>query len=311
MRRSFSLVLIVLLLLLTALLIIAAPSLVAAKTIQQAQSRVTPLTNQDVIELLQAKLTADEIVAKINSSPANFETSVPEIRALKDAGVSAEIIAAMIQVEKTASISGGANPLEAEQPEQIAVPAGTQVDVEAAYTVSSLDVQSGDLISFRVLVPIKINGVAVIDKGALVTARVLEAKRGGHWGKAGRLSWTMQDVIAVDSTRVPLQSGAEAGSDEINNPGSLRGQPVWGAGNPKKNAKQSSRTRNSVKGVSHGGEIAAKIIIAGALFPPLAPLGLIQGFRRGENAVLPEGKRFLVFVQSDTNVKAARDRVPD
>jgi hypothetical protein len=240
MKRSFSLVLIVLLLLLTALLIIAAPSLVAAKTIQQAQSRVTP-----------------------------------------------------------------------EQPEQIVVPAGTQVDVEAAYTVSSLDVQSGDLISFRVLVPIKINGVAVIDKGALVTARVLEAKRGGHWGKAGRLSWTMQDVIAVDSTRVPLQSGAEAGSDEINNVGSLRGQPAWGAGNPKKNAKQSARTRNSVKGVSHGGEIAAKIIIAGALFPPLAPLGLIQGFRRGENAVLPEGKRFLAFGQSDTNVNAARDRVPD
>jgi len=310
MRRSLSVVPILLLLLFTALLIIAASSFVAAKTIQESQSRVA-FTNQDVIDLLLAKLTPDEIIAKINSSPSKFETSVPEIRALKDAGVSAEIIAAMIQVKKTASISGGANPLEAEQPEQIAVPAGTQVDVEAAYTVSSLDVQSGDLISFRVLVPIKINGVAVIDKGALVTARVLEAKRGGHWGKAGRLSWTMQDVIAVDSTRVPLQSGAEAGSDEINNAGSLRGQPVWGAGNPKKNAKQSSRTRNSVKGVSHGGEIAAKIIIAGALFPPLAPLGLIQGFRRGENAVLPEGKRFLVFVQSDTNVKAARDRVPD
>ncbi len=309
-RSSFSLVPILLLLLLTALIIATAPSLVAAKTIQESQSRVA-LTNQDVIDLLLAKLTPDEIIAKINSSPSKFETSVPEIRALKEAGVSDEIIAAMIQVEKTASISGGASPHEAKQPEQIAVPAGTRVDVEAAYTVSSLDVQTGDLISFRVLVPIKINGVAVIDKGALVTGRVLEAKRGGHWGKAGRLSWTMQDVVAVDSTRVPLQSGAEAGSDEINNVGSLRGQPAWGAGNPKKNAKQSARTRNSVKGVSHGGEIAAKIIIAGALFPPLAPLGLIQGFRRGENAVLPEGKRFLVFVQSDTNVKAARDRVPD
>ena len=238
MRRSFSLVPIVLLLLLTVLLIIAAPSLVAAKTIQQSQSRVAPLTNQDVI-----------------------------------------------------------NSAQAEKPEQIMVPAGMQVDVEAAYTVSSLDVQAGDLISFRVLVPIRISGVTVIDKGALVTARVLQAKRGGHWGKAGRLSWTMQDMVAIDSTRVPLQSGAEAGSDEINNPES--------------NARQSSRTRNSVKGTSHGGEIATKIVIAGALFPPLAPLGLIQGFRRGENAVLPEGKRFVVFVQSDTSVKAARDRMPD
>ena len=121
----------------------------------------------------------------------------------------------------------------------------------------------------------------------------------------------MQDVVAVDSTRVPLQSGAEVGSDETNNAGSPRGQPASGADNPKKNAKQSSRTRNSVRGTSHGGEIATKIIIAGAIFPPLAPLGLIQGFRRGENAVLPEGKRFLVFVQRDTSVKAARDQTPD
>jgi hypothetical protein len=233
-RSSFSLVPILLLILLTALLIIAAPSLVAAKIIQQSQSRVAQLTNQDVIKLLQTKLTQDEIIAKIRSSPSNFETSVPEIRLLKDAGVSDKIIAAMIQVEKTASISGGANAPEAKQPEQIVVPAGTHVDVEAAYTVSSLDVQAGDLISFRVLVPIKINGVVVVDKGALVTARVIEAKRGGHWGKAGRLSWTMQDVVAVDSRRVPLQSGAEAGSDEINNAGSPRGQPVWGAGNPEK-----------------------------------------------------------------------------
>lgn len=281
MRRPLSLFPIVLLLLLTALLIIAASSLVAAKTIQESQSRVAPLTNQDVIELRQAKLPPDEIIA------------------------------AMIQAGKTASVIGSVNSAQAEKPEQIMVPAGTQVDVEAAYTVSSIDVQAGDLISFRVLVPIKINGVAVIDKGALVTARVLEAKRGGHWGKAGRLSWTMQDVVAIDSARVPLQSGAEAGSDEINNAGSPRGQPVWGAGNPKKDARQSSRTRNSVKGISHGGEIATKIIIAGALFPPFAPLGLIQGFKRGENAVLPEGKRFVVFLQNDTSVKAARDRMPD
>ncbi len=205
------------------------------------------------------------------------------------------------QPDKTASQSpnaGSQQVKESSGPNQaeIKIPAGTKLDVEVAYTVTSFDVRPGDLLSFRVLVPIIIDGVTVVEKGALVTGRVLLAKRGGHWGKAGRLSWNMQDVIAVDATRVPLQSGAEAGSD-------LR--------DVKSDPKQSSLTRNSVKGTSHGGEVATKMIIAGAIFPPLAPLGLIQGFRRGENAVLPEGKRFIVFVQSDASVNAARDRTPE
>ena len=36
---------------------------------------------------------------------------------------------------------------------------------------------------------------------------------------------------------------------------------------------------------------------------PAAPLVLMSGFRRGDNAVLPEGKRFVVYVQRDTIVK--------
>jgi hypothetical protein len=35
-----------------------------------------------------------------------------------------------------------------------------------------------------------------------------------------------------------------------------------------------------------------------------APLALMSGFRRGDNAVLPEGKRFIVYVQKDTSISA-------
>jgi hypothetical protein len=128
----------------------------------------------------------------------------------------------------------------------------------------------------------------VIDKGALVTARVVEAKRGGHWGHAGRLSWSMQDVLAVDGSRIPLRPADQIGSE-------LAG------GTDKKNSK-SLNTGNSVKGTSHSTEVITKAIIPGILFPPLAPLGLIHGFKRGENAVLPEGKRFFAFVNSNTTL---------
>jgi len=85
----------------------------------------------------------------------------------------------------------------------------------------------------------------------------------------------MQDVVAVDLTRVPLQA-----------------QKDLPTGNHK------------IRGTSHGGEVATTAIVFGALLWPIAPVVLIGGFRRGENAVLPQGKRFVVFVQSDTVVKA-------
>ena len=112
----------------------------------------------------------------------------------------------------------------------ITVPAGTQIEVESAYTVSSIDVKPGELLSFRVLVPVMVNGAVAIETGALVTARVSVSKRGGHWGKAGRLSWVMVDVIAADNSRIPLASETSVRNpgwillkpkekDEKNNPG--------------------------------------------------------------------------------------------
>lgn len=164
---------------------------------------------------------------------------------------------------------------------EVKLPAGTPVDIEAVYTVSSVDLRPGDLLSFRVLIPVTVDGFTVIERGSLVTARVAEAKRGGHWGRAGRLSWMMQDVVAVDLTRVSLQT-----------------QKSLPAG------------RNGVKGTSHGGEVATKTIVFGALLAPafpIAPLALMAGFKRGEDAILPAGKRFVVFVQTDTNLKIPRE----
>jgi hypothetical protein len=46
--------------------------------------------------------------------------------------------------------------------------------------------------------------------------------------------------------------------------------------------------------------VAARMIVSGVLFPPLA---LMNGFKRGENAVLSEGRRFVVYVGKDLTVK--------
>lgn len=174
---------------------------------------------------------------------------------------------------------------------ELRIPAGTPIEVEVAYTVNSLDVRPGERISFRVLVPIMIDGVTVIDKGALVTARITQAKRGGHWGKAGKLAWNMEDVVAADNSRVVLAPETSSRDDKL-----------WSLENKNK-SNEINKGRGSVQGTSHAGEVATKTIVAGALFPPLAPLALIHGFKRGEDAILREGRRYVVTVGRDASVR--------
>ena len=202
------------------------------------------------------------------------------------------------QTQKADGLAQAAdNAAPQRQRREIKLPAGTPLEIEAASTVDSFQVRPGELLSFRVLVPVKIDGEVVIDKDALLTARVQEARRGGHWGRAGRLSWTVRDVIAVDGTRIPVQA------EDIATANTQKSPNVGGAGGQSKNA-------NSVKGDSHSGEIAARTAAMGALLIPalpvapiLAPLILMHGFKRGENAVLPEHKRFVVFISSDASVR--------
>lgn len=171
---------------------------------------------------------------------------------------------------------------------EVRLSAGTLIEVEVAYTVNSKDVKPGEQISFRVLIPIIVDGDTVIEKDALVTARVTRAKRGGHWGKAGRLAWSMEDVVAVDNTRIPLAPETTSRSGKL-----------WSL-EAKGKQSEAIKGEGSVKGTSHTGEVAARTIVAGALFPPLA---LMNGFKRGENAVLSEGRRFVVWVVRDSTVK--------
>ncbi|MGI9107989.1 MAG: hypothetical protein ACR2G4_17305, partial [Pyrinomonadaceae bacterium] len=155
---------------------------------------------------------------------------------------------------------------------RVKLPQGTPLDVEMAYAISSQEVRAGELISFRVVNPVLVDGVVVIAVGATATGRVVKASRGGHWGRAGRIAWTMQDVTAVDGTRIPLQSEGRAVGD------------------------------------SKGAKVATQMILTGALLPLIAPVALLHGFKRGENAFVPAGKRFEVSVGSDATVAVKPSR---
>jgi hypothetical protein len=150
------------------------------------------------------------------------------------------------------------------------IPDGTQIDIEAPYTLNSMDFKPNDKISFRVVNPVKINGVTLIEQGAVATGKIDRAKRGGHFGKAGLFVWTMQTVTGVDGSQIPLRVAP---------------------------------TR--VRGDSKSAKVATQMIITGALLPLIAPVALLHGFKRGKDAFIPAGKRYSVYVEGSPKIVAA------
>lgn len=269
MKRISAILLLLLLLNASVTPLYALPLPQAAKIIQQSQASVTPLNNQDVLRMVKADFTAETIIAEIKSTPCDFVTTPAALQQLKDEGVPDSVILAMVMAPKSAGTKEQhSNPPAPAKKVQIKVPNGVSMEIEAPFAVNSQFVKTGDAISFRVVNPVKVEGVTIIEAGATATARVVVAERGGHFGRAGRLAWAMQYVTAVDGTRIPLQAAGRLVGD------------------------------------SHAAQVATEMAVFGSLLIFAAPLVLLHGFRRGENAVLHAGKRLEVLSKGETSVTA-------
>lgn len=149
-------------------------------------------------------------------------------------------------------------------PVDVKVPDGTEIEIQLTNTLSGKTAKVGDVVDFTVLRPVEVNGVTIIDRNASGRARVSTAKKSGRWGRAGKLEWVMQDVQSIDGTRVP------------------------------------ARFTKRELGDSKGGTVAVAAVATTVL---LGPLGLLWGLKKGQQAIIPAGNRYSVFVHGDTTIK--------
>ena len=228
---------------------------VATTTTQGSQ---TALTNKDVLDMIKTGLSTDIILAKIKISQTSFDTSPAALTELKTANVPEAVILAMVKgpspVEATVSADGSVN-----------VPDGTEIEVQLTNNASSEDLKVGDIVDFTVVRPVQVGGMIIFEKDSSGRARITTAKRAGHWGKAGKLEWAMQDVMSVDGNRVPARF-----------------------------------TQRQI-GDSKGGTVAVAAV-ATTVF--LGPVGLLWGLKKGKPSIIPAGNRYSVFVSGDTKIKA-------
>lgn len=242
--------------------VIAAPSRNQDPPANEVKSQpASPaLTNKDVIEMVKAGLAVDIIVAKIKSSETNFDTSPGALTELKAAHVPDAVILAMVKGPAAMAANTGAAPADG----VVSVPDGTEVEIQLTNNASGEELKVGDVVDFVVVNAVQLNGLTIFEKGAGARARITTAKRAGHWGKAGKLEWAMQDVLAADGNRIPARF-----------------------------------TQRQI-GDSKGGTVAVAAV-ATTVF--LGPVGLLWGLKKGKPAIIPAGNRYSVFVHGDTKIK--------
>lgn len=76
------------------LLLLLTPSLANAMS---SETDITPLSNKDVLVMVQQHLTEDAIIKAIQTSPCTFDTFPPVLKDMKRRGVSDAVLQAMIQ----------------------------------------------------------------------------------------------------------------------------------------------------------------------------------------------------------------------
>jgi hypothetical protein len=90
------------------ILLLIVPIMAAAEGAQTTGA--APLTNDDIIKLVQLKFGDNVVVAKIKSSPCKFDTSMDALAKLKAAGVSDAVMQAMMEPGAPASPNSSAAP---------------------------------------------------------------------------------------------------------------------------------------------------------------------------------------------------------
>jgi len=101
------------LLLAATLLLTLLPSMAAA---QSGETEVTPLSNKDVLLMVEKKVEAETIIKTIKSSPCTFDTFPPLLKEMKRRGVPEAVLHAMVDAPYGPSVTNSSREDMGEEP---------------------------------------------------------------------------------------------------------------------------------------------------------------------------------------------------
>ncbi|HXO04274.1 MAG TPA: hypothetical protein VN884_01450 [Candidatus Sulfotelmatobacter sp.] len=185
-----------------------------------AQAR-KPLTNEDIVSMTKQGFDAPLIEKAIQTGDNNFDLSAQALVDLKNAGVSQDVMAAML----SAHGNEPSGPVVVAVPAAVVIPnaatmdaskrlctpgsgcllrEGDQVPLKFANDLNSKTAADGDTVEFILDDDLKVGDTIVVAKGAHALANVTNVKRAGMMGKPGELDVQLQYLVAGD-TRIRIR----------------------------------------------------------------------------------------------------------
>lgn len=102
---------------------------------------------------------------------------------------------------------------------QVILPEGTRVRVRLEQTISSATAEEGQSVNLSVADNVKIGEIIVIPQGSTCVGTVTQALPKRRMGRTGKLDFSIERVVAVDGTSLPLrysptkrEGGSKAGT---------------------------------------------------------------------------------------------------
>jgi hypothetical protein len=189
-------------------LLVLLPSVIFAQTRK-------PLTNEDIVSMTKQGFDTPLIVKAIETGDGNFDTSTQALVELKNAGVSQDVMAAMLSArgsEPSASAEAvhgavtasngsiaGISKRTCSPREGCLLREGDQVSLKFANAISSKTAADGDTVEFVLDDDLKVGDTLVVQKNAHALATVTNAKKAGMMGKGGELNVQLQYLVAGDN----------------------------------------------------------------------------------------------------------------
>ena len=143
-----------------------------------------------------------------------------------------------------------------------AIPINTAVEIELLEKVSSETMHDGQAISFKVVKPVEVDGIAVLAPGTPISGEVHAVKASGAWRKAGSFDLTLKPIKLSNGSTVHVDF--------------LRPRHL------------STRKEKTV--------IAIAAVPVLTYYFPLIPFMLVESAKHGKPYEIRTGERYLVYV---------------
>lgn len=157
------------------------------------------LDNTTIGKLVKAGIAEQTIVAMIDQQPGKYALSPDDIAALKKAGVSDRIMAAM----------AARNGDQATIPAVLALPDAAPIRMRLTRDLTFTNVKPGDTVDFEIMDDLRIDGVLVIARGARATATITQAEAKTRANRGGELGVSLEFVPLLNGDKVAVRAAKE------------------------------------------------------------------------------------------------------